>query len=70
MFIIRSEPVDRDIHTISLNPILASQAPSVNIIIDRCGVKILFMHVNTVINIIDDNIIASRQNSDIKKCFN
>jgi len=30
----------------------------------------LFIHVNTVINIIDDNIIASRQNRDIKKCFN
>ena len=57
-----SDPVDRDIKTIKLSPILASQAPIVNRTIAKCGIKILLMWVNNTIMSIDVRSMASRQN--------
>lgn len=63
-----SEPAFRDIQTINLKPRLASHAPNVKITIDINGVNISADLTITHTIIIDDNIIASKQKSDRRKC--
>lgn len=60
---IMSDPIERDMCTIRLKPMLASQAPIVSSNRARWGIDtILICIIDTIINI-DVRSIASRQNS-------
>ncbi len=64
-----SDPYERDIFTISLNPRLASHAPKVNRIILIYGIGILFINSIAGIKITILNIMPSSLRRDISKWF-
>lgn len=63
-----SDPVDRDIDTIKLRPMLASQAPIVSRIMARWGINIILICVVIITINMEVRSIASRQNRARRRC--